>query len=138
MATPEGKIDDKSGDKGSSFAQERAASTQTGSIEAEGGLQPGGVFRSQATQTGDIKGEGQAGYIPFAETGRTFAKWFNDALTRANKPTIALGTKTATVIMLRDDGVLVVDVDGEDVKGDRQHVALDAAHLNALMPQLKG
>ena len=116
MATAEGKIDDKSGDKGSSFAQERTASTQTD----------------------DTKVEGQAGYIPFAETGRMFAKWFNDALTRANKPTIALGTKTATVIMLRDDGVLVVDVDGEEVKGDRQYVALDATHLDALMPQLKG
>jgi hypothetical protein len=79
----------------------------------------------------------QSAYPTFAAAGRTFTKWLNDRLSRTNKPTIALGTKTATVIMLRDDGTLVVDVDGDEVKGERQFIALDAKHLDALMPQLK-
>ena len=117
MQTAEAKTKEGAGAGGQTNAEANAAA-QTPATQAE--------------QT-----ESRQGYIPFAEAGRTFTAWFNAQLAAANNPTITLGTKTATAIMLRDDGSLAVEVDGPDVKGERQSVALDRQHLDELMPQFR-
>lgn len=108
--------------------------------EAKTGAKPTSADAADAAaaqQTGTKPPDTKTDYVPFAAAGRTFTKWLNVQLARTNNPTITLGTKTATVIMLRDDGALAVDVDGPDVKAERQSVALAPEHLDELMPQFR-
>jgi hypothetical protein len=52
---------------------------------------------------------------------------------RLTNPQIRLGTKTATVVALHDDGRLEVLVSGEGGGDKQQFVAFDAQYLDVLL-----
>ncbi len=95
-----------------------------------------------ATQNDDSEQTEQvqttASFTPFAIAGELFTGWFNDNVRRLPNPTIRLGTKTATVIELRDDGTLVCALpletaQGAEAQSTEQFVAFDASYLDMLL-----
>lgn len=83
--------------------------------------------------------EEQTGFVPYAAAGREFTSWFNGMLSRTTNPVLRLGTKTARVEALHDDGRLEVTVEGEGGRGEQQFLAFNAAqHLGALLLKFTG
>lgn len=84
-----------------------------------------------AAATAVVAGGQEEGFVRYAAAGREFTNWFNSMLTRTPNPALKLGTKTARVETLHDDGRLEVYVgDGE---GEQQFVAFNEQHLDALL-----
>jgi hypothetical protein len=108
--------------------------------EAAGiGGAPAGGTAGQATAAaleGGNKSEivdAKEGYVPYAAAGAQFTKWFNRRVSEVPNPTVKLGTKTARVETLHDDGRLEVRIEGEGGKDEQQFVAFDPSHLDMLL-----
>lgn len=134
METRQAPDDDRPNSEGNDqmSADKTAAS---GAASAGKGAEAGGAGARADAGTGpDVeKVEGAADTILYAETGRTFTHWFNEKLRRTTNPAVRLGTKTATVVELRDDGRLEVRIEGADGKPEMQLVVFEAEHLDALL-----
>lgn len=86
---------------------------------------------------GDSEGDKAAGTdtgsVPYYSAGREFTHWFNSMLTRTPNPVLKLGTKTARVEALLDDGRLQVQVEGAGGRDEQQFVAFEGKYIDALL-----
>ena len=89
-----------------------------------------------ADGAGDVNAGAASGNAPYFNAGREFTKWFNSMLTRTPNPVLKLGTKTARVETLHDDGRLEVRIEGEGGRDEQQFVAFEARYLDMLLLKL--
>ena|ERR1051325_6803647 len=97
--------------------------------KSAGGTTPQREVSSEQSQTG-------AATPQFAAAGEVFTNWFNRRIGDLTHPTIKLGTKTAEVIRLHEDGRLECVVEGEGSKNEQIFVAFEPAHLDQLLRRI--